>query len=229
MTHLQQILRLYNQPQNTHDGFSEAQMVELEQKLGMRLPAVLRKYYCTLGKQPAINYSHNRLLQPGNEIEFSADRYLIFYEENQGVVYWGIKEEDLQLDNPPVWGNYGSQGMPDWHQETDSTDAFFLLMAVYNGTLGGLRYNAHFLGFVEPELIKLLEDNWAKVPGISWDKQKIYSNDFEDVICLSFDEQKHCTGVFIGTSDEGRFDNMFAYIPVQWLYMYSDDEDFEDD
>ena len=81
MTYFQKIRHLYNVAENENFGFAESEIVELEKRLGIVLPAKLREYYLTLGKHKAINYSYNRMLQPG-KIKFSPDEYLIFYEEN---------------------------------------------------------------------------------------------------------------------------------------------------
>ena len=100
MKNSQKIRRLYNLPDDENFGFSETEIITLEKRLDITLPVELRNYYLTLGKSENINYSHNRLLKPDKEIKFSDDQYLIFYEGNQVVAYWGIKEEDLKLNNP---------------------------------------------------------------------------------------------------------------------------------
>src|SRR5690606_4066451 len=156
-------------------------------------------------------------------------RYLVFYEENQRVAHWGIKEEDLKLDNPAVWGNYGTEDKPDWHIEAQSTDNFFILMAVYNGTLGGLKYHAHYFGQVQPDTLDLIEKNWTLVPEISWDKQKVYTDNFKEVLSLSFDKQNNCTGIFIGTSNQDSFDEILDKIDIDWSYTSYEDLDEEDE
>lgn len=127
MTSSQKIRRLYNLPDNENFGFTKTEITELENKLNIKLPEELKNYYLTLGKNENINFSYNRLLNPDKEIGFSDDRYLIFYEENQVVAYWGIQQGDLKLNNPPVWGNYGSIQEPDWYLEAKTTEDFFLL------------------------------------------------------------------------------------------------------
>lgn len=229
MTQLQKIKRLYNLPDHESDGFAETEIMALEKRLGIKLPAVLRNYYLELGQNEALNYSHNRLLKPGKDIRFSKDRYLVFYEENQSVSCWGIKAADLHLDNPPVWGNYGTKRKPDWYLETKATDLFFLLMAVYNGTLGGLRYHANYLKPLNQELYELIETNWTPVTEISWERQKIYTDHFNEVISLSLDDRNNCSAIFIGTSSQQRFDKILDAIDVEWSYTsYQDDDDAEE-
>jgi hypothetical protein len=40
-------------------------------------------------------------------------------------------------------------------------------MAVYNGTFGGLQYNANYFGQVQIETIELIKKNWIIVTEIS--------------------------------------------------------------
>lgn len=230
MTNSQKIRRLYNLPDEDNFGFSETEMTALEQRLDITLPAALKNYYLSLGKNESINYSHNRLLKPAKEIGSSKDRYLIFYEENQMVVSWGIKEADLNQPNPPVWGNSGTEEDPDWYLEANTTDDFFLLMSVYNGTLGGLKYNANFLGDVDPKIVESIIASRTLVAEISYEKQKVYTDQFDEVISLSFDDEDRCNAIFVGTSDVQRFDIILYKVAVDWSYTsYMDDEDYEED
>lgn len=229
MNYSQKIRKLYNLSEDENFGFSDADISKLEERLGINLPATLKEYYLTLGKNDAINQSHNRILNPKDEIDFSNDRYLVFYEENQVVAFWGIKEEDLKSDNPAVWGNYGTNEEPDWYVEADTTENFFLLMAVYNGTLGGLEYNANYFGEVSPQTLKFIQENWTLVPEISYDKQKVYTDEFNEVLSLSFDDEDNCVAIFIGTSDEERFDKMLDNIDVDWSYTSYENEEWDEE
>lgn len=233
MTNAQKIKRLYNLSDEENLGFSETEIKNMEKRLDTSFPAELKKYYLTLGKNESLNFSYNRLLASEDETEFSQDRYLMIYEENQAVIRWGIKEEDLKLDNPPVWGNSGTEEEPDWYLETNSTDQFFLLMAVYNGTMGGLKYNANYFGKVPGKAVKLIEKSWTLVPEISYEKQKVYTDEFNEVISISFDENNKGNAIFVGTSNQDRFDKILDHIGVNWSYTsYEDedgDEDYEDD
>ncbi|MBO9595560.1 MAG: hypothetical protein J7599_21845 [Niabella sp.] len=224
MTYLQKIQRLYQLPSNESFGFTEAELATLEQQLGITLPVCFKDYYTFLGRQAQVNHSYNRLLKPGKEINFSADGYLVFYEENQVVCYWGIQKEDLETDNPPVWGNYGTDAAPDWHREAATTEDFFLLMAVYNGTMGGLRYNANYLGTVKPETVRFIEAHYTLVPEISWERQRVYTDAFYEVLSLSFDEAGHCNALFAGTSDAKRFNRLLDAIDVEWSYIADEEE-----
>lgn len=230
MTIIQKIKRLYNLSENENYGFSEAEILELEKKLEVTLPAKLKEYYLELGKEENLNHSFNRLLKLESEIGYSDDGYLVIYEENQVVAFWGIKKEDLKLDNPPVYGNYDTIEKSDWEIETQTTEIFFLFMAVFNGTLGGLKYNGNYFGAIDSDIVKFVEQNWILIPDISRDNQKVYTEGYNELISLSFDQNNNCTAAFIGTSDQDRFDSILENLDIDWSYLsYDDDEEYEEE
>jgi hypothetical protein len=230
MNYIQKIKRLYNLSENENYGFSENQILDLERTLEIKLPLKLKEYYLELGKEENLNYSFNRLLKPENEIGFSDDDFLVFYEENQNVAFWGIKKEDLSKENPPVYGNYDTIEKSDWEIETQTTENFFLLMAVFSGTLGGLQFNGNHFGEIDSEIVKLVEENYTLVPEISRENQKVYTDGFYVVISLSFDKENNCTAAFIGSSNQERFDAILENLDIDWSYLSYDDEDaYEDD
>jgi len=88
--------------------------------LDVTMPLLLRKFYAHTSNRPEINETMDRLIEP--ELE---QGYLLFYEENQSVCYWGIALADLDKDDPPV-----HRGIPsdeeewDWFQETATLSGF---------------------------------------------------------------------------------------------------------
>lgn len=220
MSYWEKIIKLYGVSETTQNGYEENELQELEQRLNILLPKVLRSYYLSLGKNEKINLSHNRLLGPNSEVFITDDGYLVIYEENQGVVYWGIKQTDLSLDNPPVYGNYNSSGeTQDWHLETDTTEDFILLMAIYNGTLGGLKYNANSFDTIPVETVNFIKEKYSVIKEISFERQKIYTDDFNLVISISIDENQNGSGIFIGTENKNIFDSLLDTLSVNWSYI----------
>ncbi|MCH5720556.1 hypothetical protein [Niabella hibiscisoli] len=102
-------------------------------------------------------------------------------------------------------------------------------MAVYNGTLGGLRYNANYLKPVNADVYQYIESNWTLVPEISWEKQKVYTDNFEAVISLSLDDRNNCVAIFAGSNNQELFDKILDHINVDWSYVSYEDEEAEDD
>src|SRR5262249_15900246 len=87
------------------DGVPEASVAAGEQRLGLRLPKVLREFYLLAGNLKRINRAQERLLPPDNpaRLEFPgsydeitiAEGGLVLYLENQGGCMWGIDSAHL--------------------------------------------------------------------------------------------------------------------------------------
>jgi hypothetical protein len=90
-----------NREVNDFDKILEDQISIAEQNLGFELPKSLIDYYRTLGNCSELNNYQNRILELDKI--FIEDGFLIFAEENQNVVYWGIKIETLEEIDPIVW------------------------------------------------------------------------------------------------------------------------------
>lgn len=87
MIAFKEIRKLYGLSEDENFGYPESEILDFENKNSLRLPTILREYYLALGKHPILNESFNRLLKPAGQIGFSDDRYLVFYEENQAVIF----------------------------------------------------------------------------------------------------------------------------------------------
>jgi hypothetical protein len=124
------------------DGEPEPSVAQAEARLGLRLPLVLRSYYRLAGRYDRFNRAHNRLRRPG---EWSVDGgKLVFLEENQCVVVWGVEASRSPEDDPSVYQGTIIRGQPtEWHLEHELCSEFLLVMlhlqAVYEGYafLGG--------------------------------------------------------------------------------------------
>ncbi len=73
---------------------------QAEARLGISLPDVLREYYELTGHSDFVNSTHDCLLGP-EALEFKHGA-LVFYVENQGVTCWGVLQDNLTMDDPPV-------------------------------------------------------------------------------------------------------------------------------
>ncbi|WP_460484366.1 SMI1/KNR4 family protein [Capnocytophaga sp. HP1101] len=225
---MENIKKLYHLTPKSCKGFSETQLLEAEKRLNITLPKVFCGYYLQLGATQSVNQSFNSLATP-EQLYFAGD-YLCFCEENQGVVLWAIHKDDLPTDNPPVWGNYGSETEPDWVQETATLSDFWLYMAIYNGVMGGLRYNANAMGGwqmenfeVPAKAVAYIEERYTELTEISWQGQRTFSDkDFSIVITLSIHlKTSKPTAIFVGTTQKTLFDKFLEAtknLGLQWDY-----------
>ncbi|MCW3463054.1 SMI1/KNR4 family protein [Chitinophaga nivalis] len=225
MNHYLQIIRkLYNLSEDANQGYTEEVLAAMEERLQIQLPSSLRQYYLTLGNNKVVNDTFNRLLTPA-DTGFTEDDYLVFYEENQGVVLWGIKRTDLQQDNPPVYGTYNPAGQ-EWFLDAGTTENFLLSMAYWNGALGGLPHTA----FTEEEAdltaenIRIITDNWQELSGISHQLLRFFTNREEEIIVCTTDEKRAINSIYVGTHDEAIFQAIMERLPLEWMYRSDWDE-----
>ena len=232
-TLVKQIKNLFHLAPKDCKGFSEEQLLEAEKRLAVKFPLVFREYYLQLGATESVNQSFNSLATP-EQLYFDGD-FLCFCEENQGVVMWAIRKEDLANPNPSIWGNYGSETDSDWVLENPKLSDFWLYMAIYNGTLGGLSYNANAMGgwdmegFEVPEqAVSYIEKQYDTLTELCWEGQRVFTDkDFTIVIVLSIHrETKRKTAIFIGTSKKKLFDKFLEEMKnfgLEWDYTSYED------
>ena len=237
-TLVKHIKNLFHLAPKDGKGFSEEQLLKAEKRLAVKFPLVFREYYLQLGATESVNQSYNSLATP-QQLYFAGD-YLCFCEEYQGVVIWAIRKEDLNNSNPPVWGNYGSETDPNWIQETQNLSDFWLYLAIYNGVMGGLPYNANAMGgwgmenFEVPEqVVSYIEKQYDTLTELCWKGQRTFTDtDFQIVITLAIHQTTNrATAIFIGSAQQELFDTLLDDMEnfgLQWNYTsYDDDGDDE--
>lgn len=95
------------------DGLSEKVVEKAEARLGFRLPPALRGFYLTGGALPELCSSHNLIFEP-KDLDFE-EGYLVFMDENQSVVSWGIKKQELKKPDPIIWQRNNTS--EEWYSE----------------------------------------------------------------------------------------------------------------
>jgi len=123
----------------TH-GYSSRVVEAAEARLGVRLPAPLRAYYLSVGRHP-LNRVHNRLWPP-DEWEVARGR-LVFMEENQSVVFWGVPNRSRAAD-PMVYQTSDLED-DDWYAEARCS-RFLAATMCWQAVGGGLPHG----GLAEP-------------------------------------------------------------------------------
>jgi hypothetical protein len=101
----------------------------------------LRDYYAVVGRHK-LNQHHNRLLSPADL--FLGTDHLVFMEENQAVVYWGLPCDELGEKNPPVFQSQSPEKGP-WYKEGARCSEFLIAMLYWQAVGGGLPY----IGYLE--------------------------------------------------------------------------------
>jgi|SRR5262245_10588188 len=93
-------------------GYPPRMVKAAEARLGFTVPEALRDYYLSVGRHE-LNRVHNRLWSP-DDLEVAGGR-LVFLEENQGVVYWGVRRRTTAAD--PVVSQTMDLDDGDWSEE----------------------------------------------------------------------------------------------------------------
>ena len=129
----------FGYPLTHRHGLSSDALTAVGRRLAVRIPAALRDYCLIAGRERRFNTSHNRILPPR---EWKIDkRRLIFMDENQVVVRWGVSVRNSRSDNPPV--SQGINGEPiAWYPEHRKCPVFLAVMLHYNAVSGGFRFCA---------------------------------------------------------------------------------------
>jgi hypothetical protein len=112
----------------------------VEARIGASLPRALRTLYAKTGAARALHHAHNELVPP-ERIDFGGD-HLVFYEENQAVVVWGIARSRLSEEDPPVEQGQVDRDTEAWSYfpEFESVSEFACAQGSWQAVQGGLPY-----------------------------------------------------------------------------------------
>ena len=148
------------------------------------VPAVLDYYYATLGRAPALNHTQDDLLSPtvaGGFDELPDHRP--FYRENQGACLWALRRDELEKDDPPVWGSADRQ---QWWQETPCLSVFLQTMA-HLQAIFALEYRSEGFQLLDAAARAIVEAHYhRRTLGLNhWlDGVAIYGNRDQETIVL---------------------------------------------
>lgn len=106
-------------------------------RLGVEIPAALRDFYLVAGRERRFSASLHRVLPPS---EWFLDKQrLIFMEENQTVLWWGVSTRNPDSDDPPVSQRI-NDGPIAWVPEHRRCSVFLAVTLHYNAVSGGFRF-----------------------------------------------------------------------------------------
>jgi hypothetical protein len=103
------------------DGVKRALLATCEKRLKLKLPTALRTYYELAGNLP-INKEHNIFYDP-KDLTMREGK-LVFMEENQAVVFWGMDIKTLNQPDPEVF--QANETPVIWYSEELSCSDFII-------------------------------------------------------------------------------------------------------
>lgn len=144
------------------DACSTADIEDAERRLGVSLPRSLKEFYLVAGREKRINQFHNRLLAP-EKLWIDSER-VVFMEENQWVVYWGVPVVRESKPDAAVFQgvNRRDKGI-EWHPEADLCSTFLNVMAVWHASFGGAAAHTA-VGYVDEKSTRAaLDEQWTLI------------------------------------------------------------------
>ena len=149
-------------PLRPKDGLKPESLEHIKLE-GLHLPLALREFFLVAGNEAVLNQSFNRLIAP-QDVFVEAGR-IIFMEENQAVVYWGVRPDGSE--NPVVEQGINVEGKPiEWHSEGGGCAGFLEAMLYWQASFGGgLKYPVQ--AQVGPDFRASLEQGFRFVGQVS--------------------------------------------------------------
>jgi len=131
------LFKTFGYPLAPHAGTSPKTLAAAQKRLGVKAPAALADYYLVAGGERRLNTCLNRLLPPQ---QWWIDKQrLIFMEENQAVLWWGVSVRNPASVDPPI-----SQGLNDdpvtWVPEHRKCSVFLAVMLHWHAVNDGLPF-----------------------------------------------------------------------------------------
>ncbi|MBN1255202.1 MAG: hypothetical protein JXA50_08020 [Deltaproteobacteria bacterium] len=112
-----------SEPEPANGLGEEAVQARLAQR-GLQIPRALFDYYSVAGYH-WVNKKQNRL-RSIEELDWYMD-WLVFMDDDQGLVSWGIQRQDLSSSDPLVWQGILGEEI-DWFQEDLTLSEFLIEM-----------------------------------------------------------------------------------------------------
>lgn len=214
------VAQLY-QPLSSGDGFSDDEVTSAEQRLGLRLPGLLREFYLLAGKRIDLNHAHNQLVHP-NDLQLE-DEKLVFYEENQAACIWGVRAEDLEVADPPVVRGDSMAGFPQWVWEPhfERLSSFLLMMLCWQGVMGGMTHSAVVSG-IGARVEETMGARWRALDVDAPEGEiRAYVGDGQ-ILCMVGTRPR--SDLYAGARNDKELAEIEELLDVAWDYSSLDDE-----
>jgi hypothetical protein len=113
---------VFGRPLTRRDRVPESRLRRAEERLRLPLPPAIREFYGLAGAARETR-AHNRLFHPEDLVV--EGNHLVFMEENQAVVHWGIPLSQKRRADPEVWQRVDEDGAR-WYSEEMAFATFIL-------------------------------------------------------------------------------------------------------
>lgn len=199
---------MWHGPLTDEDAVAPALMEQAERRLGLRLPAALRRWYGLVGRRAKVTHVQDELLAPQRLMK--EERVLVIRAENQWVVRWGVGLDRISDDDPPVL--VGDDGK--WEFEAPHLSTFALQVAIYEAVIGaGHAMNgpatADAVGQFRQHLRPLDVPPWTHWPDGG---TQFYGDDTTMAFTNGPD------WIWVASLEPARLASLRAVLPIEWEY-----------
>ncbi len=211
----------WHTPLQEGDGYSAAELDAAEQRLGLTLPLALREWYQLAGKRTdlfAIDpYDFTR---PSDlSIEEDDGHVLWLFSETQAIVSWGIRQQDLSQDDPPVYSEntYVSEEL----LLSNKTFSEFILQVIVHQTACFTEIGGNASG--KEDTADVVQANFLPLGLPSWQwpsyPAQLYGRD-DVLIELDRDGEGYCW-VWVAARSEAALQATVKLFGLGWDYLYN--------
>lgn len=193
-------------PLRRRDGISSRQLAIAARQLPAPPPTALIDYYRIAGRAVDLHSAHDHLLAPA---DWCLDRnMLVFMEENQAVVLYGVKLTGSSCDPPVAMAANGNDPLR-WLKVCASSSEFLLTMLHWEAAFGG---GMPFGGTacVSRGLRRKLDREWTLVGEVN--RMRAYTR---PGISLCFVEWEPEWRVFVGSVSEDKTRALCADLDIE--------------
>ena len=195
-------------------GYTEEDIAFLKEMFGT-LPQVLEEYYRAAGRTEAFHHVQDTWILPEHFQKWKwlqEAEYMIILNENQGVCRAGIRREDLNLPDPPVYTTYNDQ---EWVLCAPTTTEFLSAALAYQGIFACAYYPEEMYWITEQELA-LMETNLTKLPFemITWmnDVRITLYNNEPDNMAAVLDFGENDLQLLYGAATEASYEKLMTVL-----------------
>ena len=153
------LFQMLGRPLTPTDAVDPHAIARAEQSLDLTVPKALRAFYLLAGNAHDFTTVYDQFLPPANwSVQ---DGKLVFLEENQDVVRYGVDCGAAAGDDPCVWITTTGDATQ-WHLVCEHCSEFLATMLVWQATFGEALPHAAS-GMAGPETLRMLDTHWRHV------------------------------------------------------------------
>ena len=197
-------------PLGPRDRTPAREIAAAERSLGRRIPEALRVFYRLAGRATDFTSVHDRFLPPKDwAIESNK---LVFLEENQVVVVYGIEAGEDPAADPPIFmaANVERHDLI-WYKVCESCSEFIDVMVHWEGAFGSAMATGG-AAIVSPRLKATLDRDWMSIGEVN--KMWAYRKRGRAVCYVRWG--KDGWRIFVGATSEANVKAVARDLGVKW-------------